>query len=193
MTLRTFIFSSLMLCASGLWSQSHAAWSGRVQYHVEPAQLASGMKSEMQSEQWDYLPQEVTWETDGTRWRLIEKGTSFERLWYGQFEAQTYHVLFHFLSHAVELLEPCPPSISASRNSDGLSLGLAPCAWPAHSLPVEIELTDGPATYRLVLDKHEAIASSQWKRNHFRLPSGYEPVDKLTLAALLSRLDTRSE
>ena len=193
MTQRTLIAGLLLLCASVAWTQSPPTWSGRVQYRAVPSAQAVPETSPGAMEKWDYLPKQVVWETNGGHWRLVEKGTSFERLWYGQFDSNTYHVLFHFLGHAVELLETCPPPLAKTDHPESFDLGLAPCAWSVGALPREIELTDGPAAYRLIMESQETIAPSEWEEDHFTMPLGYEPVDKMTLAALLSRLDSHSE
>ena len=72
-------------------------WSGRVIYDVQPMNTVAS--------EWDYLPQTITYETNGEAWRVTEQGTSFERIWIGAFDALEFSVLFHFLGHAVELLE----------------------------------------------------------------------------------------
>ena len=158
--------------------QATEPWSGTVVYDVEPLNIeASG---------WDYLPKTITYETNGEDWRITEQGTSFERIWIGSFEASEYHVLFHFLGHAVELLEPCP----ASPSDDAVECyeHYAPCPWPMNSLPKSCTLHDGPASYLISAREKVETPPRNWGRNAFQLPAGYEPVDRLTLAALLSKI-----
>lgn len=163
-------------------AQSSSDWSGSVEYRVNPG------NSEQTS--WDYLPQTITYHTDGVHWRIDERGTSFERIWLGQHDATTYHVLFHFLGHAVELLETCPTQTRTE--SMDVKGNPAPCPWQSESrlmLEEEMTLTDGPVQYTIEQTQKQTMVRRYWPRGHFDLPEGYEPMDKMGLAALLSRLD----
>ena len=79
----------------------NAQWSGTVVYAVQT-------ENDFQPKGLDYLPQQVILETNGQQFRILETGTDFERVWL--MDEDEAHVLFHFLGHAVELLEPCPKS-----------------------------------------------------------------------------------
>jgi len=172
--------TSMLACA-----QSLSEWSGSIEYAVSPG--------EMERSTWDYLPQTITYQTDGTHWRIHERGTSFERIWLGQHGATSFHVLFHFLGHAVELLESCP-TMTHSDSFDFKGIP-APCPWQSGTLTVleeEMTVTDGPARYTMVQTQQQAVVKRNWPKGHFDLPEGYEPMDKMSLAALLARLDNRS-
>jgi len=170
--------TSIFACA-----QPPSNWSGSVEYVVSPG--------DTEPTSWDYLPQSITYQTDGVHWRIDERGTSFERIWLGQHGATTYHVLFHFLGHAVELLETCP-TLTRVESMD-VKGKPAPCPWQSEAhliLEEEMTLTDGPAEYTIEQTQKQSMVSRYWPRGHFDLPKGYEPMDKIGLAALLSRLDS---
>lgn len=161
-------------------AQTSAPWSGRIAYRVEPLTETP--------EHWDYLPRTVVYETNGQEWRIAEEGTSFERIWLGAHDADAYYVLFHFLGHAVELLEPCPMSGTSTETGDPTH-PQAPCPWIVPELGERMVLNDGPARYELVQANREVVDASNWPSAHFEVVSGYEPMDKMGLAALLSRLE----
>ena len=175
-----FLIGVLNVSAHAQQSQN---WSGRIEYVVSPGDL--------EATRWDYLPQTITYETDGTHWRIDERGTSFERIWLGQHGASTYRVLFHFLGHAVELLETCP-STERSDSRD-FKEKIAPCPWQSearHVLKEQMTLTDGPARYTIEQSQMQSMVRRYWPKGHFDLPEGYEATDKIGLAGLLSRLDS---
>lgn len=151
-------------------------WSGEALYQVTTKHLPES--------QWDYLPVALTWETNGRDWKLTETGTSFERVWLGAFDADEYHVLFHFLGHRVELVESCNHDQVRSREGNA-DLGAGPCSWPTEFLPETCTLTDGPATYDIELTSAAPVDAADWDRKHFKIPPGYEPMDRMSLAALL--------
>lgn len=162
---------------------SHSAlasrpWSGKVIYDVQPMNAVAS--------EWDYLPQTITYETNGDAWRITEQGTSFERIWIGEFDAPEFSVLFHFLGHAVELLEFCLKGEPG--NAGEWYDAPAPCAWPVKFLPKSCVLADGPASYRIVSRERIEMPIRSWSGNAFELPKGYEPMDRLSLSALLSSL-----
>lgn len=177
---------ALLLISWGISAnaQSNASWSGSAHYAVTPLV--------QDSTDWDYLPLELDFETNGNEWKISERGTSFERNWYGQFGSENYRVFFHFLGHAVELLEPCQNE-SNDTVIHAEDLGRAPCCWGIAQLPLQIELQDGPARYTINLTNHEAIRSDKWPENHFEFPDGYEPMEREDLAALLYRISMTSE
>lgn len=153
-------------------------WSGRVIYDVQPMNTVAS--------EWDYLPQTITYETNGEAWRITEQGTSFERIWIGVFDALEFSVLFHFLGHAVELLESC--SSGEPSNAGTWYDAPAPCAWPVKSLPKSCILSDGPASFRISSRERIEMPIRSWSEDAFELPEGYEPMDRLSLSALLSSL-----
>jgi hypothetical protein len=153
-------------------------WSGTITYDVQ------ALNNE--ASDWDYLPQTISYHTNGKAWKIVERGTSFERIWIGNLDSENFHVLFHFLGHAVELLEPCPPA-SDDPNGEWYEAA-APCPWPVGSLPKSCTLRDGPATYRIAVREKVDRAVKDWKRSFFELPQEYEPMDRLALAALMSSL-----
>ena len=157
----------------------------------------------------DYLPEQVILETNGQAFRILEMGTDFERIWL--LNDHEGHVLFHFLGHAVELLEPCPlstPPILSSRAGtkevagvsgiitrratgwaiESEALGLAPCSWPTAWIPLQCTIQDGQASYDLIAETVTNKPKKQWPRRHFQIPDGYEPVDRLTLSTLISSI-----
>lgn len=151
------------------------AWSGEVVFDVTPRQANES--------QWDYLPHTVTYETNGEAWRILELGTSFERIWLGEHSAPSHHILFHFLGHAVELEERCK-----SAQNTQLDWGPAPCPWNIDAGSAVLYVSDGPVSYELKALTKRTVKSSEWDRKHFDLPGGYEPIDKPGLAALLQSL-----
>lgn len=156
-------------------SGAQDAWSGEVVFDVDP-RLAN-------ESQWDYLPHTVTYETNGEAWRILEQGTSFERIWLGEHSAPTHHILFHFLGHAVELEEDCKNTRIAQ-----FDWGPAPCPWNVDAGGTVLFVSDGPVRYDLKEQTKRAVKRSEWDRRHFELPNGYEPIDKPGLAALLQSL-----
>ena len=180
----------------------NAQWSGTVVYAVQT-------ESDFQPKGLDYLPQQVVLETNGQQFRILETGTDFERVWL--MDEDEAHVLFHFLGHAVELLEPCPnvqPLILAGRGGtrdvagitgiitrrstgwavESEQLGTAPCGWPTAWIPLQCTIEDGQARYELVAQSVVDLPKKQWPRKHFDLPEGYEPVDRFTLSTLISSI-----
>ena len=194
-----------LLLASMLFTSSlHAQWSGTIVYNVQA-------ETNIQPQGLDYLPQQVILETNGQQFRIVEKGTDFERIWL--MDEEESHVLFHFLGHAVELLEPCPqarPLILTDRGGtrevagmtgiitrrstgwavESETLGQAPCGWPTAWIPLQCTMQDGQATYDLVAQSIIEKSKKQWPRKHFDLPEGYEPVDRLTLSTLISSISS---
>lgn len=181
-----------------------AQWSGTVVYNVQT-------ESNFQPLGLDYLPLQVVLETNGQQFRILETGTDFERIWLMNEEES--HVLFHFLGHAVELLEPCPqarPLILSGRGGtrevagmtgiitrrstgwavESETLGQAPCGWPTAWIPLQCTVQDGQATYELVAQSIIEKSKKQWARKHFDLPDGYEPVDRFTLSTLISSISS---
>lgn len=156
------------------FANAQSGWSGEAIFDVNPVEASES--------QWDYIPHTITYQTDGEHWRVLEQGTSFERIWIGNHGASDYHILFHFLGHAIELEEPCPPGRTAA-----LEWGAVPCPWSDASSE-EIRVKDGPVQYALLQRSVRSIPHAGWSRNHFDLPSGYEPIDKPGLAALLQSL-----
>ena len=168
----------LLLClmlAGHAVAGAQGAWSGVVVFDVTPRQADES--------QWDYLPHTVTYETNGEAWRILEQGTSFERVWLGKHGVPTHHILFHFLGHAVELEEFC-----AGESTAQFDWGLAPCPWNVDEERAVLFVSDGPVRYDLSERTKRAVKYSEWKRRHFDLPGGYEPIDKPGLAALLQSL-----
>lgn len=153
-------------------------WSGTITYDVQ------ALNNE--ASDWDYLPQTISYHTNGKAWKIVEQGTSFERIWMGNLDEEKFHVLFHFLGHAVELLEPCPAA-SDDPNGEWYDAA-APCPWALLALPKSCTLRDGPATYRIAVREKVDRAAKDWKRTFFELPEEYEPMDRLSLAALMSSL-----
>ncbi len=195
--------STLLLCLGSLCLvPANAQWSGTVVYNVQT-------ENNIDQRGLDYLPQQVVLETNGRQFRILETGTDFERIWL--LDGQEGHVLFHFLGHAVELLEPCPqyrPLIVSdrggtkevcgltgiiTRRSTGYAvesemLGQAPCSWPTAWVPLQCTIKDGQASYELIAQKVTEKQKKQWPRKHFDMPKGYEPVDRLTLSTLISSI-----
>ncbi len=168
----------LLLCwmLSGYgFAGSQGAWSGEVVFDVTPRQATES--------QWDYLPHTITYETNGEEWRILEQGTSFERVWLGKHGVPTHHILFHFLGHAVELEERC-----TSESIAQFDWGPAPCPWNVEAESAVLFVSDGPVRYELNVQTKRAVKRSNWDRKHFDLPHGYEPIDKPGLAALLQSL-----
>ncbi len=157
-------------------------WSGQIVYKVESLNAEASA--------WDYLPQTITYETNGEAWKIIEQGTSFERIWLGNFEDEDYYILFHFLGHAIELLESCP-SIDESA-AGKLFDSPAPCPWSLPALPESCVLSDGPASFQITAIQKLDIPAKNWERKSFQLPKGYEPMDRMSLAALLTRISSSS-
>lgn len=155
-------------------------WSGTAEFTVEAEDVKPG--------DWDYIPQSVQYETDGVRWRIVEQGTSFERVWIGEHGAESFHILFHFLGNAVELREGCAPV-----SVEPLPWGIPPCPWAQGASAEQVAVADGPVRYTLALVKSRPERPGSWSRNHFDLPPGYEPIDKMGLAALLQRLSRTSD
>ena len=168
------LFLYLMLVGP-LAAGAQGAWSGEVVFEVTPRQANES--------QWDYLPHTVTYETNGEAWRILEQGTSFERVWLGEHGAATHRILFHFLGHAVELEERCAGEPIAQ-----FDWGPAPCPWNFDAGSAVLFVSDGPVRYELNELTKRAVKRSEWTRKHFDLPSGYEPIDKPGLAALLHTL-----
>ncbi|MDA8606723.1 hypothetical protein N9L13_06795 [Flavobacteriales bacterium] len=170
---------SLLICLPSAQAEDNGKpWSGTITYDVQ------ALNNE--ASDWDYLPQTISYHTNGQAWKIVERGTSFERIWMGNLDGENFHVLFHFLGHAVELLEPCPP---ASDDSKGEWYeAAAPCPWPVSALPKSCTLRDGPATYRIAVREKVDRAVKDWKQSFFELPQEYEPMDRLSLAALMSSL-----
>ena len=170
---------SLLICSPSAQAEDNGKpWSGTITYDVQ------ALNNE--ASDWDYLPQTISYHTNGQAWKIVERGTSFERIWMGNLGGENFHVLFHFLGHAVELLEPCPP---ASDDSKGEWYeAAAPCPWPVGALPKSCTLRDGPATYRIAVREKVDRAVKDWKQSFFELPQEYEPMDRLSLAALMSSL-----
>lgn len=166
----------LLGCLWALLANGQTPWSGMVEFAVEPLAVEAG--------DWDYIPQTVTYETNGKDWRILERGTSFERIWIGRHGAPEYHILFHFLGHAVELLEAC----ESGDVLEARDWGVPPCPWTKALPSGELEIQDGPARYALRLESVTAAKPTWWDRGHFAMPPGYEPMDKLGLAALMQSL-----
>jgi hypothetical protein len=179
-----------------------AQWSGTVVYSVHG-------KTNKETQKRDYLPEQVVLETNGNAFRILETGTDFERIWL--LDDHEGHVLFHFLGHAVELLEPCPqsrPLILSSRAGtreiagirgdltrratgwavESEILGLAPCGWPTAWIPLQCTIQDGQASYELIAETVTEMPKKKWPRKHFQIPEGYEPVDRLTLSTMISSI-----
>lgn len=168
----------LLLCwmlAGYGFAGSQGAWSGEVVFDVTPRQATES--------QWDYLPHTITYETNGEEWRILEQGTSFERVWLGKHGVPTHHILFHFLGHAVELEERC-----TSESIAQFDWGPAPCPWNVEAESAVLFVSDGPVRYELNVQTKRVVKRSNWDRKHFDLPHGYEPIDKPGLAALLQSL-----
>ena len=168
----------LLLCwmlAGHAVAGAQDTWSGAVIFDVTPRQATES--------QWDYLPHTVTYETNGEAWRILEQGTSFERVWIGEHGTPTHHILFHFLGHAVELEERCTGEPIAQ-----FDWGPAPCPWNVDEERAVLFVSDGPVRYELNEQSKRAMNRSNWDRKHFDLPNGYEPIDKPGLAALLQSL-----
>jgi hypothetical protein len=172
------MMSILMLGINGQFAIAAKPWSGKIIYDVQPMNSAAS--------EWDYLPQTITYETNGKDWRITEQGTSFERIWIGEFDAAEFSVLFHFLGHAVELLEPCPNEVL---DGEGQWFDApAPCAWSLRALPKSCILRDGPASFRILVHERTDVPIRNWEKNTFVLPEGYEPMDRMSLSALLTSL-----
>jgi len=192
---------SLLICLPSAQAEDNGKpWSGTITYDVQ------ALNNE--ASDWDYLPQTISYHTNGQAWKIVERGTSFERIWMGNLDGENFqivergtsferiwmgnldgenfHVLFHFLGHAVELLEPCPPA-SDDPNGEWYEAA-APCPWPVGALPKSCTLRDGPATYRIAVREKVDRAVKDWKKSFFELPQEYEPMDRLSLAALMSSL-----
>lgn len=165
-------------CCTLMLGQSQ--WSGTAEFTVEAEDVKPG--------DWDYIPQSVQYDTDGVHWRIVEQGTSFERVWIGEHGADRYHILFHFLGNAVELQEDCAPVGVKS-----LPWGPPPCPWAQGASAERVAVNDGPVRYALVLTDIREERPSSWGRKHFDLPPGYLPIDKMGLAALLQRLSRTSD
>lgn len=172
--LRPVLIGCFMSITSVCCSQT--PWSGKAVYDVTIKHLPES--------QWDYLPVALTWETNGREWKLTETGTSFERVWLGAFDAEEYHILFHFLGHRVELVEACGKE-DVSPCKGNADFGAGPCAWPTEFLPETCTLRDGPATYDIELTSTTRVEADDWDRKHFKMPSGYESMDRMSLSALL--------
>lgn len=157
------------------FADAQDGWTGEVIFDVTPGQADQG--------QWDYIPHTVTYQTDGQAWRILEQGTSFERIWLGAHGAPTHHILFHFLGHAVELEERCTGEPIAQ-----FEWGPVPCPWSIDASRSLLFVNDGPVRYELKERSVRAVRRSEWDRKHFGLPRGYEPIDKPGLAALLQSL-----
>ena len=173
----------LLLCwmlAGHAFAGAQGAWSGEVIFDVTPRQATES--------QWDYLPQTVTYETNGEAWRILEQGTSFERVWIGEHGAPTHHILFHFLGHAVELKERC-----ASESIAQFDWGPAPCPWIVEAENAVLFVSDGPVRYELNERSKRTVKRSNWDRKHFELPNGHEPIDKPGLAALIQSMGSVSD
>jgi hypothetical protein len=202
-TLSSFLLISFIGISLGAWSQKEAAirWSGTITYAAEA--------NNVPPEGLDYLPTNVVLETDGKNFRIVETGTDFERIWL--INDDEAHVLFHFLGHAVELLEICPSSRPVSVESRGgmkeiagmkgalcrratgwaveaETLGAAPCLWPTAWIPLQCTIEDGAAHYTLTAQTIAAVNRKDWPRKHFDIPPGYEPVDRITLSTLISSI-----
>lgn len=198
------LLSPFLVFDTGTWGQGEVVtdWSGEIEYAVSAV--------EAPADRWDFLPQSLTLQTDGSHFRMIESGTDFERIWL--VNGEDVHILFHFLGHAVELLESCPTgNITSSFPTtneqhvvaghttqlvqcvtgpalEAQDLGSAPCIWPTARMPLECTLADGKARYQITAISVRSIPRKQWKRRHFDLPSGYEPVDRPTLSTLISSM-----
>lgn len=170
----------LLGCFWGVLANGQTPWSGVVEFAVEPIAMEDG--------DWDYIPQTVTYETNGADWRILERGTSFERIWLGRHGAAEYHILFHFLGHAVELLEGCPPADGNTNDWQGTEWGVPPCPWLAAVQAGALHINDGPARYALRLESMTEAKPTWWDRRHFAMPPGYEPMEKFGLAALMQSL-----
>ena len=202
-TLSSLLLVSFIGISLGAQSQKEAAirWSGTITYAAEATDVSpDGL---------DYLPTHVILETDGENFRIVETGTDFERIWL--IHDEEAHVLFHFLGHAVELLEICPNSRpvfvenrggmkeiagmsgALCRRATGWAveakdLGAAPCLWPTASIPLQCTIEDGTAHYTLTAQTISAVSRKDWPRKHFDMPDGYEPVDRITLSTLISSI-----
>ena len=174
------LFCILAVAAANTLAFGQSEWSGTAEFTVEAEDVKAG--------DWDYIPQSVQYETDGVHWRILEQGTSFERIWMGRHGADRYHILFHFLGNAVELEERCAPEVA-----EALPWGMPPCPWAEGASAGQVAVTDGPVQYTLVLVASRTAHPNSWSRKHFDLPHGYEPIDKIGLAALLQRLNRSSE
>ncbi|MAI22473.1 MAG: hypothetical protein CL828_00290 [Crocinitomicaceae bacterium] len=150
-------------------------WSGEVVFDVNPLHTSKS--------QWDYIPHTIIYQTNGERWRVLEQGTSFERVWIGEHAAPEHHILFHFLGHAVELESSC-----SAKRTPQFKWGLAPCPWSTDALGEKLFVQDGPVQYALTERSLHTVKHSDWDRKHFHLPGGYEPMDKPGLSALLQSL-----
>jgi hypothetical protein len=174
----------LLICLPSAQAEDNGKpWSGTITYDVQ------ALNNE--ASDWDYLPQTISYHTNGQAWKIVERGTSFERIWMGNLDDENFHVLFHFLGHAVELLEPCPPA-SDDPNGEWYEAA-APCPWPVIALPKSCTLRDGPATYRIAVREKVDRAVKDWKQSFFERPQEYEPMDRLSLAALMSSLSSSKD
>lgn len=165
------------VCASAC---GQSGWSGTAEFTVEPLNVNAS--------DWDYIPQSVVYETDGKNWRIVERGTSFERVWIGQHTADRYHILFHFLGNAVELEATCEAGVVRST-----TWGIPPCPWADAATEDRVVITDGPVQYALERSSSTAAKPTWWDRGHFDIPPGYEPIDKPGLAALLHTISSPSD
>ena len=150
------------------------AWSGEVIFDVTPRQATES--------QWDYLPQTVTYETNGEAWRILEQGTSFERVWIGSMARPPT------TSCSISSAMPWNSRNAAQANPSRNSNGDRPHAHGTLMLEVLLFVNDGPVRYELKEQSKRAVKCSNWDRKHFELPNGYEPIDKPGLAALLQSL-----
>lgn len=129
----------------------------------------------------DFVPTTVHVYTDGKgQYRVEESGTDVHRVWL-QTDDEGYVVMFMFLGHQVALVERC--------TSPGPL-----CFWPAWATQDTsrgIEITDGPARYRMKEVRQVALTRREISQIDFDLPEGYVRVDRSTLAALLNDLHHR--
>jgi hypothetical protein len=160
-----------------LLAQPSAFFGGTILYSVEPLDVPDSRSA--------HVPTEVELSTNGTDFRVVERGSDFERVWVQQ--AGEARVHFHFLGHAISLAVPCEPPTAQELVTDEL-LGSGPCFWPGSFMPITWVHSEDGMTYRLQLERVTPVDALP--EGTFEHPTDHVLMARETLSTLVSSVDS---